>query len=475
MSSSDRHIITQYLLDSEQELRDCQAEMNRLQAALLMLEGKQSRLKKNMEKYRYLLSPIRRLPTEILSAIFVLACDGNVLSPSHSSPAITLSRVCGQWRELSLSLPHLWASMIIRLEDWDESQGALESIVTMFIKRSGTAPLELMLDFAMMPPLDPFPALQPLVWESCRWRSLHLTVPLEIVTHEGLKPIKDRLPALKQLIVIGTGTQMYPSSLDLFKQCPKLESVSVVFTAGNIPLPSHQITTYTLSCIQNTDISTRLAQMSSLKELEFARVIAAGGHHISDTIESVLISQIHSDGDVESIFRYTTLPKLKTLRICSFKPGTQLWRTWNESIAKEFFHRSSCSITLLQLKWTPITDEQTSELLRVLPTLETLDIEECPNMNNRIITSRFLHSFANGDLVPNLQKASFAMNRASLDTGALTAALTCRWKPACEDLGVACLQDVDLRVRGDGAPISDLEMLRSFRDAGMHISISYTS
>lgn len=60
-----------------------------------------------LKLYRNTLVPISRLPTEILSIIFSLL-PSPLASTHRILPVVSISHVCHQWREISLSLPHLW-------------------------------------------------------------------------------------------------------------------------------------------------------------------------------------------------------------------------------------------------------------------------------------------------------------------------------------------------------------------------------
>ncbi|KAE9382538.1 hypothetical protein BT96DRAFT_747313, partial [Gymnopus androsaceus JB14] len=60
---------------------------------------------------RNLLSPIRRIPLELLSGIFQLSCtpeDGWDSSHDIVNRISVLCRVCIAWRRAALSTPQLW-------------------------------------------------------------------------------------------------------------------------------------------------------------------------------------------------------------------------------------------------------------------------------------------------------------------------------------------------------------------------------
>jgi hypothetical protein len=60
-----------------------------------------------LKLYRNTLVPISRLPTEIITSIFSLLPSFGVLESYLPIALISISHVCHQWREISLSLPYL--------------------------------------------------------------------------------------------------------------------------------------------------------------------------------------------------------------------------------------------------------------------------------------------------------------------------------------------------------------------------------
>ncbi|KAF9255266.1 hypothetical protein L218DRAFT_884536, partial [Marasmius fiardii PR-910] len=164
ISSSERSIISQFLNDAEKELKEYQTEINRLNATILSLENKRDRLRSRITNYRSLLSPIHRLPPEILTNILAYGCGATEHLVYMVLPSVvSFSMVCGRWRELALSTPSLWSNIAIDLESWigvlvgecvADVEGSLKiimplavRIVKMFLSRSGTCPLTLAFTF----------------------------------------------------------------------------------------------------------------------------------------------------------------------------------------------------------------------------------------------------------------------------------------------------------------------------------------
>ncbi|KAH6895020.1 hypothetical protein BKA70DRAFT_1319264 [Coprinopsis sp. MPI-PUGE-AT-0042] len=66
--------------------------------------------------HRILLSPIRRVPADILTTIFLLCIDPtNKSNMTAEGSPLLFTRVCHQWRELAIGTPSLWASISIHI------------------------------------------------------------------------------------------------------------------------------------------------------------------------------------------------------------------------------------------------------------------------------------------------------------------------------------------------------------------------
>ncbi|KAJ3887785.1 hypothetical protein GG344DRAFT_16330, partial [Lentinula edodes] len=135
-------------------------EASRLKSQLMYIEAQKKNLQDYTRKIRFLLSPIRRIPNEILIRIFEFACDTNWFTQKPSLypqlddqksqlPALTVSAVCSRWRSLSTSSPRLWNSLYLEIltpyknvEEGKRFQLALE----LYLERSACAPLYLDID-----------------------------------------------------------------------------------------------------------------------------------------------------------------------------------------------------------------------------------------------------------------------------------------------------------------------------------------
>ncbi|KAJ2930325.1 hypothetical protein H1R20_g6783, partial [Candolleomyces eurysporus] len=143
------------LVDERQKLVDA------LEREIEELAKRRDEHAKFVKEHSALLSPIRRVPNDILSLIF-LACLPHNLSPqrltelSAAHPALVVSHVCQRWRQLSLSTPLLWTFIDIhipRLPDprdyqvdhimvrWGAQMQAIYEMAQFWISRSTSCPL----------------------------------------------------------------------------------------------------------------------------------------------------------------------------------------------------------------------------------------------------------------------------------------------------------------------------------------------
>ncbi|PBK84079.1 hypothetical protein ARMGADRAFT_944014, partial [Armillaria gallica] len=83
------------------------AEIRRLQITLENLYRDRDRLRTYANHYGALLSPVRRLPYDILLQIFKDVCtDQYKIHPPRT--CLRLGLVCKRWREITLDSPSLW-------------------------------------------------------------------------------------------------------------------------------------------------------------------------------------------------------------------------------------------------------------------------------------------------------------------------------------------------------------------------------
>ncbi|KAJ7927353.1 hypothetical protein B0H13DRAFT_1598736, partial [Mycena leptocephala] len=88
------------------ELSGLYAQSHRLQSRIAHLVRRRREARGRADQHRPVLSPVHRLPAELLCDIFALTLSGSdCIMPE---PPWALGHVCGSWRQLALAYPRLW-------------------------------------------------------------------------------------------------------------------------------------------------------------------------------------------------------------------------------------------------------------------------------------------------------------------------------------------------------------------------------
>lgn len=95
-------------------LTDSRSHAALLRLQISELESELSTATKQIELYNQILSPIRRLPAEILTEIFLWLAPtpGRHASNEH----LVLCAICRSWREIALGISQLWNTLSIKLD-----------------------------------------------------------------------------------------------------------------------------------------------------------------------------------------------------------------------------------------------------------------------------------------------------------------------------------------------------------------------
>uniref|UniRef100_A0A0W0FY09 F-box domain-containing protein n=1 Tax=Moniliophthora roreri TaxID=221103 RepID=A0A0W0FY09_MONRR len=351
ISPTDKLIITQVLLDAEKELKNYQVEISRLRTAILTLESKQEGVKRMMDKYRSLLSPIHRVPPEVLKNIFEYSCRINHLNMGSLPPAMTLSAVCGRWRELVLNTPSLWSSISIDYLYWERgSCEFLNRLTCRFMERSRTSPLTLNLEFCAFDfneaDDDAISTVEALVHNCSRWYDVTWCFRRQAMNNSMFAPIRGHLPMLQYLDIRADeeGSDEDELSWGLFSECPSLHSVSLAIgnpLSDSIDLPWQRIMSLTIDAgaANPDDILRVLSICPSIRRLELPSIY---GFTIEPTVvrpsqlESLSITAYKSEH--LSLLPHLTTPRLSSIEICGGYLGRHFWGpdTWDECLFTSF-------------------------------------------------------------------------------------------------------------------------------------------
>ncbi|KAJ7819522.1 hypothetical protein B0H13DRAFT_2131563 [Mycena leptocephala] len=111
---SDKILAEDILRDKRAELFALEDDISRLEFSLKTLRNKHAVLSSEMTQYSSILSPIRRLPPEIIGEIFLYFAplmhpDSDLENATQVKLPWKLGHICRLWRTISLSLGQLWS------------------------------------------------------------------------------------------------------------------------------------------------------------------------------------------------------------------------------------------------------------------------------------------------------------------------------------------------------------------------------
>ncbi|KAJ7141690.1 hypothetical protein C8R43DRAFT_954647 [Mycena crocata] len=323
-----------------------------------------------------LLSPIRRLPQEIMQAIFLDPEIHGHLSTGWRSYTVDghtphLAAVCFHWRCAALEMPQFWASIYTSLTGTPNSL----SLLRLFMRRSKGAFLSIKLQSVDERILNP-DVMDELLQESHRWR--HLCLPhmdarciqfLELVT----KP-----PHILQTLTFTSWSIKSTAGVSAFRYASSLCALS--FSAldsedlDRIPhLPCNQIVDLSLDLVKGELCETILVLFPNLQHLRLGTSTPTEpfprgrSPHKSRLSALVLYGDDRRDsGSVLDVLNFMTLPLLTRLDIIACA-------VWDCESLRSFQERSNFHhLKALTLRDTRVRGIDLFELLRALPTLETL-------------------------------------------------------------------------------------------------------
>ncbi|KAG7441232.1 uncharacterized protein BT62DRAFT_546045 [Guyanagaster necrorhizus] len=235
-----------HLMDLQQTVHAAQEELEfEIRRIMLKLNEKRRTLQWLSNDLKSVLSPIRRLPPEILMEIF-LHTNCLRVTDTTSDPWI-LSHVCSTWRTIAtVHCPELWSDITITPSSFRRKDPF--SLVQTALHRSGQH--DLFIQFrdggkqkskrkAVATVLFSLLAL-----ESNRWKTAQLSLSSE--RFGTLSTIRGRLSRLSQVNLTYAGDETPPLHIDAFEMTPRLESISIEGFQDNdidtlIPLSSPKL------------------------------------------------------------------------------------------------------------------------------------------------------------------------------------------------------------------------------------------
>ncbi|KAJ6456075.1 hypothetical protein C8R45DRAFT_1186917 [Mycena sanguinolenta] len=229
---SQTNVLRNFVSVGRARLVALDAKITLLQSAMDQLLKDKDELEDQISNHERGFSLIRRMPTEILSHIFV-----HTLRPQQPTPWI-ISWVCALWRTIIISQPCFWTT--IRHDDEIFHHGYSGNEVELMwetqLRRSGNRPLNVEFFADKWQGLLPSEErlLQVICKHAGRWETVSFRGPEELYGHlHGF--IQDQLANLHKL-TIEIPLEDEDAPLDMFHDAPQLRTVSVNRDSWNHPI-----------------------------------------------------------------------------------------------------------------------------------------------------------------------------------------------------------------------------------------------
>ncbi|KAJ6592851.1 hypothetical protein B0H19DRAFT_10373 [Mycena capillaripes] len=371
---------------------DLQIETQR--ATLAQLVCRREEAAESVRQYRSILSPVRRIPSELLCEIFAVTVTNErvvqTTDKSLKSPW-RLNAVCRFWRMTALSYPPLWSLITLTSYIHASERTLLLPMLETQLQRSAKAALDIYCPVSYLRRQ----LLDPVCQESDRWTILRLR--LESLSYdkdllEWLHPLTGRLSRLETLEVFGVSIQIP----DVFPTAPCLSKVILTdakfkYRSPTIALTWRQITHY----------------RGAYDMVRHREILKAAPNLLECTISVMRTDTFMPDDNDHAILQHlrrlaVTYPAFLPHLTTPVLEDLFLMYTWSSQLPPllHFLDRSPGlnRLTLLQCAITP----GLTTILRTLQTLTYLCIEPETYPDDTSDQTGFFHALTLGGPTPDV-------------------------------------------------------------------------
>lgn len=370
--------LEQVLSRLDKEVAEFEVLSQNIHSVLKSLKERKFQVEKDIKCTKGILSPIRRLPDEILSEIilYALGCPRRISIPQsrlydyrrqdeyvYHQLLWTFTQVSQRWREVTISQSLLWYNISVEYPHKSQPP-TLEHVemLTTILSRARLRPLHLDLVFASSNPVVE-KLLKVTTASSRLWRNISLDMPADLFTK--LSSIKNSIDLLETFhIKHGAGISA-EKICTYFANAPSLRRVtcSGIAHVPSLNLPWSQLTHFELN-------DGTCLPLSFLRKLPNLRSLNLNDTYSStDTTEQIVLLHLRSltigctDSD---LLHHLRLPSLREVEVGYFAIDSFV----------ELVCRSSSSLEIL--RWDGRAFEkpaQLTSLFKATPSLNTLDLQ----------------------------------------------------------------------------------------------------
>ncbi|KAK0461864.1 uncharacterized protein EV420DRAFT_1527710 [Desarmillaria tabescens] len=366
--------------------------------ALKRLEQRRQRLQALLDQNSAFFSPIRAMPTEILSLIFDCFCS-NIGFNDRARPLV-LASVCYRWRSIAVSYPSIW-TRINTARHSPHADERTRNFVQLYLDRSQDMPIRIHVsDFPLGAPDNTL--LSMLAAHSHRWfrATFSLTTEGYYVLFRALEG--QSLTRLRKFNLYGPSLDGVPDSIQcnaLMMAC-KLDILTVqqpIEHPENLGLPFGRIKQ--LNLIDHDNPSSILRCIAQTMNLRHLRITATSNCQSRGPLPTPVVAAKvlylslrmgNFDGDLfEKALLILSTPTLQHLKValplpeeCPISCSPKLNGIFSVKPISELIVRSACRLRSLRVENINIDEDELIQLLENAPTITTLVLYELyPGVN----------------------------------------------------------------------------------------------
>ncbi|KAJ7646562.1 hypothetical protein FB45DRAFT_998046 [Roridomyces roridus] len=381
-----------------------------LQTALGKLKQERDDLGTFVNAHKALISPVRRLPLDIVQEIFVacLPTHRNCVMTAKEAPVL-LGRICSAWRAISLSTPRLWASLHV-VEPTHRHRHILNDKVTQrlevvktWLDRSGQCPLSISVDGpSHFHDISAFTSLflRQLLPFAARWEDIALVAPTPAL--QELCSLRETdVPMLKRVSFLHHHHQS-PEGFDWDRlailggeRISSFEVAGTVFKPVELHVRWSQLTAFSMSgdpwaISESITLScdTILAVITMCPALQRCAVIIDDRRPDAEpTTAPFELANLHTlevfcNGSVDSVFKHflrrLSFPQLRTFNLRGNASFDGVWETQSVDVLGQFFSELT-KLEQFSIDRAVFIERSLVEVLSKLPpTLHDLRIDNFP-------------------------------------------------------------------------------------------------
>ncbi|KAG2141874.1 hypothetical protein DEU56DRAFT_795288 [Suillus clintonianus] len=361
------------------EISDLEAIMDSIENLQQQLVLKQAKITQSLNLHKGLVSPLWRLPIEVLSKIFHLCLPefDKFEMPSELDAPVVLTRVCQRWREVAVGIPSLWSRPSLSFcpgDQWERQTFCYGS----WLERSRGRPLSLTL-----------------CWNDCPYDSTKIQSLLQPYTHQisslsihfsqqdpedHPELLLDDLPALRELNILTMDlTSVEYSIAQLPSTVTNLKILWSCFTFETLLFHSNPVWTHLTTVVTRMSEPNAFIRLLKLCPNLSSLMIGMASDSFpvfrpfTHTNLQSLYIVFNDTSDLASLFNSVLLPNLRVLE-------TSSWSKWPHNGFKAFLTQSACPLeSLIFSGHATLKDAYRAEYVALIPSLDVIVDPSRPN------------------------------------------------------------------------------------------------